>query len=157
MSPIRHALTAAGLVIVVGACAPLQSITPTDAVPQPTVAAAQTPVAAPSDFFSAVQKREAAAPLDNPLLIAFDENTSELGEEGKQLVLRLVEEAGGAGQIVLTGFCDRNVASNAREVAIARAVAVKEALQTAGVRVSNFRIKYRTVEPKHAVQVSWAR
>lgn len=154
MNRFHQTVAAVSLSLLAGACAVPDSGQANTAL---QASAAPAPIAAePAVNATPVQNSQPEAqPLDNPVTVTFDENSTQLSDGHRDLVKRIVAEAGDASQIILTGLCDRAAAGNAREVAIARAVAMRSALRAAGSSVKNVRIKYRTAQPIHGVMVAW--
>lgn len=154
MNRFYHAVAIASLSLLAGACA-APGNGQASAAQEPS-AAAMSPATEAAVSAPPVQNTESeVSRLEKPVTVAFDKSSVDLGEEHRELVARIAAESGNATQIVLIGMCDRSAIDNAREVAIARAVSMRDALRKAGSTVKNVRIKYRTAQPSHGVIVSW--
>lgn len=148
------ALASVAFVISVFGCAVSENSTAPVAVPASVPALNAAEPAAPAKP-AMMKMADAPAPLESPATIAFSERSIKLDAEQRNLVARIAAEADKSAQIVLTGQSDRAAATNAREIAIARAAAVRDALKEAGIATKNFRIRYSTAQPRHGVVVHW--
>lgn len=81
----------------------------------------------------------------------FDTLSVALSESEKARVVTLAEQVRGARAVVVRGSCDRNAVGNAREAAIARALAVRHVLVENGVPAAKIRTRYSTEDGTHAV------
>jgi outer membrane protein OmpA-like peptidoglycan-associated protein len=85
----------------------------------------------------------------------FDKMSVVLSESEKVKVLALVDQAVGAQAVVIRGHCDRTAVGNAKDAAVARAVAVQRVLRKAGVDAGKIRIRYNTSTPLHMAEVDF--
>lgn len=76
-----------------------------------------------------------------------------LSADQEARILALAGAAKAAGRITVRGFCDRTAVGNAKEAAIARAVAVRQILVKAGIPATKVRVRYVTEEARHAAVV----
>lgn len=84
----------------------------------------------------------------------FDKKGTELSDEAVATIANLSESAAHARHIEIIGYCDkRDERQNAKQVALARAVAVRRELIKHGVSAKKIRTRYDTTEARHAVKV----
>ena len=92
----------------------------------------------------------------NPVPLQFEKMAIKLEPDEKEIIAKLVSRAQAAPRIVITGYCDRQQIGNAKDAAIARAVAVREEFVKHGVPARKFRIKYLTeAANKHMVEIQF--
>lgn len=129
--------------------------------PSPTASQESAVPAAASELSSAGDARPAAsnspakadaAPVRN---FQFDKMSVALSESEKVKVLALVDQAISAQSVVIRGHCDRTAVGNAKDAAVARAVAVQRVLRKAGVDSGKIRIRYNTSTPLHMAEVEF--
>jgi outer membrane protein OmpA-like peptidoglycan-associated protein len=92
----------------------------------------------------------------NPVAIEFPARSVLLTEEARALLPQLVARSKTASAIQVMGFCDKAQASNAREIAIGRGIAVRNELVRLGVPAAKLKVRYTTTEPqRHAVDLTF--
>lgn len=84
----------------------------------------------------------------------FDRQSAELTPEALATIANTSDAAKQAQHVVVTGYCDRHDdEKNAKQIALARASAVRSELIKHGVSAKTIRVKYVTTEARHAVTV----
>lgn len=84
----------------------------------------------------------------------FDKQSVELSTEARANIADMTKSALQAKHVLVTGYCDKqDNQKNARQVALARAIAVRNELIKQGVPAKTIRTKYVTTEARHAVTV----
>lgn len=137
---------------VLGGCAGGAPGQPSSGAP----AEAQAPAAAP-----APEPAPAPAPAPEPLRVPEDGTVAEftgtdatLRPEALALLDVIAADKSSAGQRwEIKGYSDRKTVKNAREVALARALAVRKELVARGIPAQNLRAMYSTSEAREAVTV----
>ena len=111
--------------------------------------------AAPAPAAPAVEQKNSAgkAAFAEHAEIEFDAKSREIGDDARESIALLRESAQKARHIVITGYCDKRAATNAKEIALFRAMAVRNELVNFGAAEKNIRIKYVTGQAKHAVAI----
>lgn len=145
------------LVLLLGACAQTDTTpskaqdnqAPANAAVRQEVAAA--PVAMPTP--AEPKSGNAEHGFTDHTVIEFDGKSRELGGGARESIALLGGSAQHARQIVITGYCDRRSAANAKEIALFRAIAVKNELVSLGASEKNIRVKYVTVQAKQEVTI----
>lgn len=151
-------------IVVVGLVAACAQIEPTQqqtneappaAAAVPTKPPVQQPVKAPAATAAVVEPAIDYSKL-NPIQLQFDRMVIKLEADEKEIISKLVSRAQAASRIVITGYCDRQQIGNAKDAAIARAVAVREEFVKHGVSAKKFRIKYVTeAANKHMAEIQF--
>lgn len=139
------------------ACAQVQPVAQ-DSVETPVatnpVKPASQPVKAPAPVV--LEEKKVDYSTLNPVPIPFEQMSIKLDTEDREIISQLVSRAQAAQRIVLTGYCDRQQIGNAKDAAIARAVAVREEFVKQGVSGKKIRIKYVTeAAGKHMVEIQF--
>lgn len=112
--------------------------------------AAAAPAAAPSQQ---AQMATLAAAADGTVA-EFDKQSADLTPEAIATITNTSEAAKQAQHVLVTGYCDRHDdEKNAKQLALARAHAVRSELIKHGVSAKIIRVKYVTTEARHAVTV----
>jgi len=115
-----------------------------------TAGAKAAPAPAPSQQ---AQMATLAAAADGTVA-EFDKQSSELTPDALATIANTSDAAKQAQHVVVTGYCDRHDdEKNAKQLALARAGAVRSELIKHGVPAKNIRVKYVTTEARHAVTV----
>ena len=84
----------------------------------------------------------------------FDKQGTELSADALATIANTSDAAKQAKHVVVTGYCDHHDdEKNAKQIALARASAVRSELIKHGVAAKVIRIKYVTNEARHAVTV----
>lgn len=91
----------------------------------------------------------------NPVPVTFETLSVKLNDADLAVLEQLRERAQAADRITVRGYCDRTQVENAKEVAIARGVAVRAELARLGVDRGKIRIRYSTETPKHAAEIEF--
>jgi outer membrane protein OmpA-like peptidoglycan-associated protein len=121
----------------------------------PAVAApapAPAPVAAPTVLTSAPSANATIA--DDGTVAEFDAKSTELSDDALHVIARLIDSAKQAHSIDIIGYCDKQDAGkNAKQLARARATAVRNELAKHGVSSKKLHVKYVITESRHAVVV----
>ncbi|MBV8620156.1 MAG: OmpA family protein [Curvibacter sp.] len=114
--------------------------------------AAAAPAAAPAPAAPA-----APAPRHLPedgTVAEFEPQNTRLSDDTLALLAEVAPTLVQAPHLEVVGYCNRQDApKNARQVALARALAVRSELLRLGVAAKNIRVKYVTTEARHAVTV----
>lgn len=119
--------------------------------PVPPVAASAQPAApgAPADSKPSARSVRFVDHTE----VEFEPKSRELSASARETIVQLGGSAQRARLVVITGYAERRTASNAKNIALARAKAVKKELAGLGVAEKNIRIKFVTNQAKHAVSV----
>lgn len=124
-----------------------QSTDSTAAAPETATAPAETPPPPP-----AAQPRP-RLPEDG-IVAQFKPAQVKLSDETLALLANLVETRAADERLEITGYCNRQDApEDAREIALKRAMAVRQELLRLGVPAKSIRVKYSTVQALHAVKI----
>lgn len=79
-----------------------------------------------------------------------------IDDKAKETIAKFANRAKTSNKITITGFCDRNQIRNSTDSAMARAVAVRDALLSYGVEPANIRMTLNTrVAKKHAAEIKF--
>ena len=115
---------------------------------------ANTNKAAPAPAPSQQAQMATLAAAADGTVAEFDKQSAELTPEAVATVANTSEAAKQAQHVVVTGYCDRHDdEKNAKQIALARASAVRSELIKHGVSAKTIRVKYVTNEARHAVTV----
>ncbi|MCO5357162.1 OmpA family protein [Acidovorax kalamii] len=142
-------LTAAALLL--AGCAD----TPTPP-PEPEVAAAPAPVAPPppAEPAPAPVPEEPRLPEDG-MVAQFKATQVKLSPETQAILTRLAATREPTERLEITGYCHRKDAPvDAREIALMRAMAVRNELVKQGVPAQSIRVKFNTTQALHAVKIT---
>ncbi len=94
------------------------------------------------------------AAVPNPSVIIFEKMSITVDEPGRFQIAQLIERARIAQRITITGYCDRRQIANPTDAAIARAVAVRDALIALGIPHRNMAVTINIGVPqKHAAEI----
>ena len=125
---------------------PVKEVEPVQTAPVPTVAI--TPQAPPPVDPSVV--------IPNPSVVTFEKMSISLDDKAKETIARLSNRARAAKRISITGFCDQKQIRNATDSAMARAVAVRDALLSYGIEPANIRMTLNLkAAKKHAAEIKF--
>ena len=102
---------------------------------------------------AALEKKIDANMAANPSFIPFAADSRELDEAGKGQILRQIASFQSSKKLIIRGYCHRG-SSNARAVAHARAVAVKQFLVASGVPARHLVVRYNTDKDAQGVQIA---
>jgi outer membrane protein OmpA-like peptidoglycan-associated protein len=131
----------------------------TQAAPAATTGTAQagassTAKAAPAPAPSQQAQMATLAAAADGTVAEFDKQSAELTPEALATIANTSDAAKQAQHVVVTGYCDRHDdEKNAKQIALARAGAVRTELIKHGVSAKTIRVKYVTNEARHAVTV----
>src|ERR1035437_7880912 len=101
---------------------------------------ATTSASATANGSSAAQSAQTPPPvvvIPNPSMVTFEKMSAILDSNAKATIAQLSEKAESSKKLLITGFCDQKQIGNAKDSAIARAVAVRKELQAHGVKTPN--------------------
>lgn len=118
--------------------------------PQEPEPVAVAPQAEPPVQVTQPPAEEPAPQAQGRYTIRFDTMSVVLGEKEKAKVVGLAGQARAAHSVVVRGSCDRKAVGNAKEAAIARALAVRSVLVQEGVAADRIRVRYSTEDGTHA-------
>jgi outer membrane protein OmpA-like peptidoglycan-associated protein len=152
LSKLMAAALAASFFITLGGCAQVDT-RPADDTPAATTAAEPAEPAPEVQSAAVTPEAEPQVAIPNPAVIEFAPESTELDSDAQALVNRLFARAKRAEKIVLKGYSDRRVNGNAVQVAISRAVQIRNELVKNGVDAKNVRIRYNTEQAKNMVTV----
>ena len=102
---------------------------------------------------AALEKKIDANMAANPAFIPFAADSRELDEVGKGQILRQITSFQSSKKLIIRGYCHRG-SNNARTVAHARAVAVKQFLVASGVPAKHLTVRYNTDKDAQGVQIA---
>jgi peptidoglycan-associated lipoprotein len=102
---------------------------------------------------AALEKKIDANMAANPSFIPFAADSRTLDEVGKGQILRQIASFQSSKKLVIRGYCHHG-SSNARAVAHARAVAVKQFLVASGVPAKHLTLRYNTDKAAQGVQIT---
>lgn len=145
--------------LLLGACAQTETkpVQPQENRPAVQTAARYEPpkAAAPAPVAPAAEQRSSAgkAAFADHTEIEFDAKSRDLGNDARGLIASLRDSVKKARHIVVTGYCDKRAAANAKEIALFRAMTVKNELVNLGAAEKSVRVKYVTSEAKHEVTI----
>jgi len=145
--------------LLLGACAQLETkpVQPQENRPTTQTAARYDPpkAAAPAPVAPVAAQKSSAGTeaFAEHTELAFDAKSRELGNDARGAIASLRESVKKARHIVITGYCDKRAAANAKEIALFRAMAVKDELVNLGAAEKNVRVKYVTSQAKHEVAI----
>lgn len=134
-------LAALAAVLVLAACS---SAPPS---PEPVV---ESPRVEQRAEVAPAQGAEPEPPANGSHMFKFDTMSVTLADSDKLRLTGLTGQARTARSIVIRGSCDRTVVGNAKEAAIARALAVRAVLVQEGVPAAKIRVRYSTEDGLHA-------
>jgi outer membrane protein OmpA-like peptidoglycan-associated protein len=103
---------------------------------------------------AALDKKIDANMAANPAFVPFANDSRELDEVGKGQILRQIASFQSDKKLIVRGYCQRGSTSNARAVAHARAVAVKQFLVASGVSAKHIILRINTDKQAQGVQIS---
>lgn len=145
--------------LLLGACAQTETkpVQPQENPPAVQTAARYDPpkAAAPAAAAPVAEQRSSAgtAAFADHTEIEFDAKSRELGDDGRGSIAALRDSVKKARHIVVTGYCDKHAAANAKEIALFRAMMVKNELVNLGAAEKSVRLKYVTSQAKHQVTI----
>lgn len=136
-----------GLLVVVFLAAGLAGCAsaPPPAEPEPVAAPQPKPV----EEEVAVRAPEPEQAVNGRHTFRFDIMSVVLSEGDKTRLVALAGQARMARAITIRGSCDRNAVGNAKEAAVARALAVRNVLVQEGVPAGKIRVRYSTDDGTH--------
>lgn len=149
LSKITSATLAASLVAL-GGCAQTEIHSGNDTQAAAPMVITETPQ--PEEPTAATATAPQAA-LPNLAIIEFDEQSVQLDSDAQALLTRLIAPAKRADKIVIMGYSDRRKFGNAKEMAISRALKIRNELVKNDIPAKSIRIRYNTEQARHAVKV----
>ena len=97
-----------------------------------------------------------AAEIKNPTVINFDKLSIALDNAAREQIAQITERAKATRKLSVTGYCDKGQVGNPSDVAVARAVAVRDEMVKLGVPASSILVKFVTkVSKKHAAEIKF--
>lgn len=125
------------------------------AAPAPTASSqVSQPAGAPAPAPAAQNSMAKLAAAADGTVAEFDKQSTELSADARATIANISESAVQAQHVEVTGYCDRHDdEKNAKQIALARAVGVRNELIKHGVPAKIIRTKYVTTEARHAVTV----
>ncbi|WP_168224919.1 OmpA family protein [Azoarcus sp. DD4] len=133
-----------GMLVSVLALAACSSTPP---LPEPV---AESPRVEPRVEAAPAQRAEPEQLANGSHTFKFDTMSVALADSDKLRLAGLAGQARTARNIVIRGSCDRTMVGNAKEAAIARALAVRTVLVQEGVPAAKIRVRYSTEDGLHA-------
>lgn len=143
-APAGTALRMLGTLALVAGLAACASAPP-PAQPEPVAAPQPRPV----EEETAARTPEPEQPVNGRHTFRFDTMSVLLSEADKARLAGLAGQARGARAVTIRGSCDRNAVGNAKEAAVARALAVRNVLVQEGVPAARIRVRYSTDDGTH--------
>ncbi|WP_287880603.1 OmpA family protein [Aquitalea sp.] len=103
---------------------------------------------------AALDKKIDANIAANPDFVPFAAASHELDEVGKGQIQRQLASYQADKKLIVRGYCHRGSSSNARAMAHARAVAVKQFLVASGVPAKHISLRINTDKDAQGVQIA---
>jgi outer membrane protein OmpA-like peptidoglycan-associated protein len=154
--PLSLSLSLFAAALLLTGCAgttPAPSDTTTAATTAPAAEVAPSP--APAETPPPEPIAEQPRLPDDGIVAEFRATQVKLSEETLALLARLAETRGAEERLEITGYCHRKDApTDARDIALARAMNVRKELLRLGVPAKTIRVKYNTSEALHAVKIA---